>query len=97
MAASSIQVSEFSFSNGGAAITPTAVENPGGDTPTAEGPENIIDGDIFSKWLDFNIQPLVFDFDTPTAIDAYNLTTGGDAPERDPIRWIIEGSDDGSA
>ncbi|MEN8773779.1 MAG: discoidin domain-containing protein [Akkermansiaceae bacterium] len=92
-----IQLSEFRFSNGGTSVVPSAVANPGGDSPAGEGAANIIDGNDFTKWLDFNRQPLVFDFGSPTAIDAYSLTTGGDAPERDPVRWIIEGSDDGSS
>ena len=96
-AANSIQLSEFRFSNGGTLVVPSAVANPGGDSPAGEGTANLIDGNDLSKWLDFNRQPLVFDFGSPTDIDAYSLTTGNDAPERDPVRWIIEGSDDGSS
>jgi|GEM_PF-2617807 len=95
--ANSIQLSEFRFSNGGIPVVPSAVANPGGDSPAGEEPANIIDGNDFSKWLDFNRQPLIFDFGGPTAIDSYSLTNGNDAPERDPVRWVIEGSDDGSS
>lgn len=36
----------------------------------------------------------MFDFGTPTEIDAYAFTTANDNASRDPVRWVMEGSDD---
>ncbi len=93
----SIALAEFEFLNAGTPLdlSGVTVTNPGGNTPAAEVVENVIDGDINTKWLDFNKSALEFDFGAPVAIDAYNFTTAGDAPERDPVQWVLEGSADG--
>ncbi len=92
-----IQLSEFEFLNDGTPIDASAVSvtNEGGDNPEGEDVENLVDGDVATKWLDGANQPVVFDFGAPVTIDGYRFTTGNDAPERDPVRWVLEGSDDG--
>ncbi|BCX47967.1 alpha-1,2-mannosidase [Haloferula helveola] len=92
--ANSIQVTEFDFFNGGVEVVPTGAINPAGNTPGAEGVGNLIDGDYTNKWLDFNKSYVVFDFGASVTIDSYRYTTGNDAVERDPVAWLLEGSDD---
>ncbi len=96
--ANSIQVSEFEFKLGGTALDMTGVvaTNPGGANPGGgnEGPEKSIDLDVNTKWLDFNKQAIVFDFGAPVTIDEYNYATANDADGRDPVSWVLSGSDD---
>ncbi len=96
-----IQLGELDFlSPGGAEVVPETVTNPGGSNAVdaGEGALKAIDGDNTSKWLDANRQPLIFDFgESPPGIEAYRFVTGNDAPERDPVRWVLEGSADGLA
>ncbi|MBK1833150.1 lectin-like domain-containing protein [Roseibacillus ishigakijimensis] len=96
-AANSIQIAEFSFLHEGEFVTPVGATNPGGNNPETQQVGNLIDGNLTNKWLDFNKGPVIFDMGSPTAIDGYVLSTGGDAPERDPIAWLLEGSDDQSS
>lgn len=92
-----IQLAEFLFFNAGEPVVPVAVANPGGwNLPDAnEGALKLIDGDPGTKWLDTALRPLVFDFGTTATFDSYRFTTGNDAPERDPLRWTMEASDNG--
>lgn len=96
-AANSIQLAEFRFFLAATPLTVASVTNPGGDSPGGEEPANAIDGNPGTKWLDFNKGNLVFDFGSPVTFDRYQLTTANDAEERDPVRWILEGSADGLA
>ena len=93
-----IQVSEFDLINDGNKVdyTNLTVTNPGGNSPANEEPPKIIDGDINTKWLDFNIAPLVFTFNAPVTIDSYNFATANDALGRTPISWKFEGSANGA-
>ncbi|NNM31115.1 MAG: hypothetical protein HKO57_16475, partial [Akkermansiaceae bacterium] len=91
--ANSIQMGEFEFFNGISEVSPVGATDDG-NSPPAEGPGNLIDGDFGSKWLNFGKGPVIFDMGSPAEIDGYSFTTGNDAPERDPIAWILEGSDD---
>ena len=97
-AANSIQLADFYFINNNARLNLTALgvttTNPGGNTPTNEGAANLCDANTGTKWLDFNRAPVVFDFGVPTEIDAYAFTTANDNPPRDPVNWLLEGSDD---
>ncbi|MCW1886782.1 autotransporter-associated beta strand repeat-containing protein [Luteolibacter flavescens] len=93
--ANSIQLAEFEFYNGGVKETAVPfVSNPGGNFPGGEPPSALVDNNPATKWLDFNKQGLVFDFPQPITIDGYQFVTAGDAPERDPVAWVIEGSED---
>lgn len=95
-AASSAQMAEFQFYLAGSPVSwsGASVANPGGDSPGGEGPPQLIDGDPATKWLDLNKQALIFTFPAATTIDAYRFATANDAPERDPVSWTLEGSDD---
>jgi hypothetical protein len=90
-----IQLGEFSFANNGSPVAVSSVTNPGGASFENEAAGNLIDGDgVGNKWLDFNNAPVIFDFGAATTIDAYSFYTANDAPDRDPIRWTLEGSSD---
>jgi len=94
--ASSIQLAEFDFFLGAATVSVSSVTNPDGDNPVGEIPANLLDGNTGTKWLDFNKGGLVFDLGATVSIDRYRFTTANDDPERDPVRWTLEASTDGT-
>lgn len=63
-----------------------------------ENSSKLIDNQINSKFLlfDFTTAWMQMEFNEPKIADAYTLTSGGDAPGRDPMNWEILGSNDGS-
>eukprot|EP00929_Paragymnodinium_shiwhaense_P107193 TRINITY_DN73262_c0_g1_i1.p1 TRINITY_DN73262_c0_g1~~TRINITY_DN73262_c0_g1_i1.p1 ORF type:complete len:1017 (+),score=168.41 TRINITY_DN73262_c0_g1_i1:127-3177(+) len=76
-----------------------------GNYPLREAPEFFIDDDpptilggphVATKWLDFDGSPITIRMDgMPMVIDSYAWRTANDEPKRDPIRWRLEGSEDG--
>ncbi|WP_416442486.1 discoidin domain-containing protein [Leeuwenhoekiella sp. A16] len=78
-----------------AAITANR-ENSGGPE-ASEGSLKLIDGDLNSKYLSDYRQPFYMDlkFEEQQTINFYRLTSGNDAPDRDPLDWEILGSNDG--
>ena len=73
----------------------------------AEGPENMLDGDPYSKFCVVIYSNIAFsdlcDYyyvtakttdETGVSISGYQFTTGNDAPERDPVSWKLYGSND---
>jgi hypothetical protein len=97
--ANSIQMAEFQFILNGTPL-PTAgatVSNPGGNNPAGQDPPKVFDGLTSDKYLDFTrTAPLDFDLGSAKSIDSYNFATGDDAPERDPVSWVLYGSNDDS-
>jgi hypothetical protein len=74
-------------------------ENPGG-AGAGEGSLKLIDSDKNSKFLTFAYTPDFWaqqDFEESVAVNAYTVTSGNDAPERDPKAWGLEGSNDGGS
>lgn len=73
-------------------------ENTQGANAT-EGSLKLIDRDNNTKFYtgayttDFTMQQLL---PTPTIVNSYLLTSGNDAPARDPKDWTLEGSPDGN-
>lgn len=66
------------------------------DSPSGEEIEFLIDNDATTKFLIFTDNTWVkFACTTPSVVSAYSLTSGGDAPGRDPKFWILYGSNDG--
>ena len=49
------------------------------------------------KWLDFTRGDLILTFTTQQEVAAYDWLTANDAPNRDPVKWTLEGSNDGSS
>ncbi|MDB6078110.1 MAG: symbB, partial [Akkermansiaceae bacterium] len=93
-----IQMADFRFY--GTANTdekiPVAVYEEGG-SPTetaAEGPNKLRDGLPATKWYSATKKNLIFDFGSTQAFDTYRITSGNDSIDRDPVRWILEGSAD---
>lgn len=71
-------------------------ENPGGPD-AGEGSLKLIDGDINSKFLIFDYPdkiPLNIQQELPREeiVNSYTLTSGNDAPDRDPKNWTLYGS-----
>lgn len=65
-------------------------------SPTAEGVENLVDGDPRTKFLAFaNSAWMRLDAGRPFVLDHYAITSANDFPERDPRSWIFQGSNDG--
>ena len=96
--ANSVQLSELQVFLDGGQVTGATASNPDGDSPPGEGPDQAVDNDTDTKWLDFTEEAatLILDFGSATAIDQYWFATANDADERDPVRWTFEGSYDNS-
>jgi hypothetical protein len=92
--ANSVQIAEILFRYKGDNVEALSAENPGGDTPSGEDASKAIDGDVNTKWLDFNKGYLRVKFKKLSRIDEFAFITAGDHPERDPVRWKLEGSVD---
>ncbi|MDB6078308.1 MAG: symbB [Akkermansiaceae bacterium] len=94
-----IQLSSFDFKLNGAAVPVASVTNPGGTTDTVgEGVGNLIDNhNTATKWFTKNLSPVIFNFGTPTSFDSYSFTTANDSNDRDPVQWIIEGSNNNTS
>lgn len=70
----------------------------GGGPDGDEGSKKLIDNDIRTKVFLGNVGTALnwtFAFEEPQLINGYSMTSGNDAPERDPKRWKVEGSIDG--
>lgn len=96
VAANSVQLSEFRLKNGVTNIPIVAAFNEvGGNSPANEGPDKLFDNNVATKWLDFSKGAVILDLGgTPVTFDSYGFTTANDGEVRDPVRWILEGSDD---
>jgi predicted alpha-1,2-mannosidase len=66
------------------------------NTAGGELKENLVDGNINSKWLTFtNTGWAQFRFSEPTAVKRYAMSSANDAAVRDPKNWTLQGSTDG--
>lgn len=73
-------------------------DNPGG----GEKVNQLFDGNTSTKWYadtGFNSFPcyIAWEYDQPFITGAYTLTSGNDAPDRDPKNWKLYGSNTGNA
>lgn len=73
----------------------SSIETINGDSPAAEGIENLIDGNANTKFLNLAPQAEVI-FTSPKAytLVSYKLTSANDAQGRDPSAWTLEASND---
>ena len=75
-------------------------ENNGGKE-NGEGSPKLIDNNINTKFLNSNLDQIgytfhwQFEYFQPQIINAYTMTTGNDAPGRDPKNWDMLASNDG--
>ncbi len=71
----------------------------GGGPDGGEGSKKLIDNNnttkVFLGGVGNNLW-WKFEYFVPQIINGYKMTSGNDAPERDPKTWKIEGSDDGT-
>jgi predicted alpha-1,2-mannosidase len=73
-----------------------AVEASGENQGGGEVAENLIDGDVNTKWLVFEPTGWVrFELSEPIAVVHYALSSANDFPSRDPRDWTVQGSQDG--
>jgi hypothetical protein len=71
------------------------VSEPNGDSPSAEGIENIIDNNVITKYLTRNDTTWIqFDLDKPALVTGYGIVSANDFPERDPSTWEFQGWDE---
>jgi hypothetical protein len=100
-----VQLSELEFFNGDSSIPENKkvvleASNPNGRNPVDhdEGANKLFDGQANTKWLENAIdRSVIFYFgEEPVTFDRYQFITGGDAPDRDPVNWTLEGSNDES-
>tara|TARA_R110000796_G_scaffold67449_6_gene154887 strand:- start:21444 stop:22247 length:804 start_codon:yes stop_codon:yes gene_type:complete len=80
-----------------AQATITVNRENGGGPDAGEGSPKLVDGDIDTKYLSGYLSPfwVNLEFDEPIVAGYYALTSGNDAPDRDPRDWEIQGSQDG--
>ena len=97
---STMQFSELQYFQNNTWVQASAVDYTGEDfgDEYGEGPDNANDNDTETKFCtDDPYQSLIYDFGTAVNLDEYNWCTGNDlTPDRNPLRWTIEGSLDNS-
>lgn len=80
---------DVDFTNLAGAVITSQYNN----SPASEGVDKLIDNSLSTKFLTFNASTWV-QFKSPAAyvLSKYTITSGNDAPERDPFSWKLEGS-----
>ena len=107
-----MQMAEFEILFAGTRVSYTGATatNPGGFNPTNQEPSKAIDGNTSTVFLDMSGNGTVgsnttgvikswvlqIDFGSQRAIDGFRYMTAADVPGRDPVQWILEGSNDNS-
>ncbi len=69
------------------------------NSPGAENLSKLVDSNFSSKYLAFDYNTNFYvqlAYPSSTKIDAYTITSGNDAPERDPKEFTLQGSNDGT-
>jgi hypothetical protein len=86
-----VQLSEIEFESDGVRVNVSLATNPGGNNAGSEWPPQAIDGNENTKWLDFNVLPLVLQInDCTSEPDKFRFKTGNDEPDRDPSQWKLQ-------
>src|SRR4051812_23188758 len=66
-----------------------------GDNSPNEAKEKAVDGDVQTKWLDFNATSWIqVKLSEAVKVVDYALTSANDSPGRDPQDWNLQGSND---
>jgi len=94
--ADSVQLMEIFFYADGQKIPAMGVSatDPLGYTPPSEGADKAVDGNIATKWLDFQKQYLLISYATPVSPTSWSFVTGDDSMDRDPGDFTMEASVD---
>jgi GLEYA domain len=93
-------------------LTGATVTNPGGSNPVGQDVSKGVDGNQDTVWLDWSgngnaggnatgavkswVLKIDFGSGTRKTIDGFRYKTGGDETGRDPVQWVLEGSNDDS-
>ena len=105
-----MQMAEFQLTFMGTRVdyTGATATNPSGVNPTGQEASKVIDNDTNSVFLDWSGNGTVgatntgvtkswvlqIDFGSRRTIDGFRYVTGADVNGRDPVRWVLEGSND---
>lgn len=83
----------FNILQPGDAIIAIDVPSPTSSYPGGEAPGFGLDNDVTTKYLNFGEENSGFILDLPSAVTprSFRMTSGNDAPERDPTSWEIYG------
>ncbi|MDF2192730.1 discoidin domain-containing protein [Paraflavitalea sp. CAU 1676] len=66
-------------------------------SPTGEEYGKLIDNNTRAKYLTFNASGWVqFQANSSYVVNGYSITSANDAPERDPLNWTLQGSNNGT-
>lgn len=69
------------------------------DHPHQEGPEMLTDQDLGTKWVDNSASNhaayVTIVLEKPTRFERFRIGTANDMENRDPIRWKLEGKEEG--
>eukprot|EP01062_Namystynia_karyoxenos_P025400 TRINITY_DN19997_c0_g1_i2.p2 TRINITY_DN19997_c0_g1~~TRINITY_DN19997_c0_g1_i2.p2 ORF type:complete len:384 (+),score=133.19 TRINITY_DN19997_c0_g1_i2:82-1152(+) len=83
----------------------TRVRNPGGSDPASaaallpcnrQGGSGALPAGPSAPWRDFNKGPVILDFPKAIPVGACRFSTTTGSAEYDPVRWVVDGSIDGS-
>ena len=96
------QISELIILNGSTRLTGGTATNPDGSNNEGEDASQAFDGYYDTKWCDKNYvtnshtSTLIIDYGTAQTSNGFTFATGNDYPDRDPVQWTFEGSNNGS-
>jgi alpha-L-fucosidase 2 len=85
------------------ASLPPAISSPNVSASASSSGEGIlstVDGNLSTKWCIVSPPNLVTwqaALSSAAAVSAYTLTSAGDVPARDPLAWVVSGSNNGSS
>ena len=88
-----LQIAQLiAWDGGGRELRLVDARNPNGHNPPNEEPAKALDGNARTKWLDGRKGALECRLEAgPSFIARYAIATANDCPERDPVRWVLEG------
>lgn len=93
-----VQLSRVLFENNGRAINLSDAKASciGGESPIeSENPQKVLNGD--GKWVSTKWNcSLIIKMAKATTITGFGFITGNDIPERDPVQWRLQGSNNGT-
>ena len=95
-----VQAADFYFTLNGSDVTMSGstATNVAGSSPGAEDPSNLVDSNSSTKWLNLSgvSGDIQIDFGSVTDVNGYRWVTANDNESRDPISWVLQGSNDGT-
>lgn len=67
-------------------------------SPAGEEYTRLIDNNVRAKYLTFNASGWIqYQVNAPYVVTGYTISSANDAPERDPLQWTLQGSNNGSS